>query len=757
MKKILSVIIMCLLITTFLVACKQESTASIVAKDLDKNLNKLSVTVNKMDTIDNNYIANPDIYSSISTPSPSYRNKKFALTFNETTNNTNDIVKQLLVNRIKENLLNQNNQSNENTFKCQKYCDSNGSCYYTDCNGNNYSCSGNSCTPCDTIPSQCSYVGEVDLSTCTNAMIENQSFDDLQTERLSIENQINEDNANISQDTENENASTNNTPDYRVYYYTQESFSPFNLRYMPRYVTSYNEDNINNQIEAYMIKIQKLYAMTEDSIEANNVLAQCKGGIIDCIEEIKELNRNIIDGECEPTVQQLEAIKNYIDDLKTTISRLNNCNGELSKEVDSINNSNSSSIINSVDIINSRYIKLLNHIDTRITYHKSAMATLDQLKYLLEDTVNGTSVSEEEILDIVENSDMQENEKNNIVNIINEIQSTENKEEQVADSNNVFSDTNYEQNDINMVDNDSNNILTDNNNNYFDNNESVKIDENANNYPNENEIINNNNTSDNDEDLINVDSENNVDIVENTASEYDNNQDNSNLDDEENNTTEDTENNESEYEENNNINKETGQVEEENTSTNIDSYQNNSLSNIDTYREENVDSQTTDNNENNINYNNDIDDNFNNAVTKNNNDIDTTNSENFNENYNHSNEVSTLEWTDDMALNNYQNNENFTNENSIGDENNGLVNENLYQNSVITQNNLDTNNGGTGYYYTNDGEIRNIGTDNNDNLGNNGNTVETNMNRNNNVNTYGYNTILDIINQGTVNNGINTL
>ena len=63
MKKIFAVLIMCVLVTTLLVACKQETTANVVAKNLDKNLNTLSITVNKLDTIDNKYIANPDLYS----------------------------------------------------------------------------------------------------------------------------------------------------------------------------------------------------------------------------------------------------------------------------------------------------------------------------------------------------------------------------------------------------------------------------------------------------------------------------------------------------------------------------------------------------------------------------------------------------------------------------------------------------------------------------------------------------------------------
>lgn len=726
MKKILSVIIMCLLITTMLVACGKENTATTVAKDLDKNLNKLSVTVNKMDTIDNNYITNPDIYSSISTPSPSYTAKKHALTFKEnTSSDINDIVKQLLVNRIKENML-QNNSTCDN-YVCKKYCDEKGKCYYSDCDGNNYVCNGNSCSTCDVIPSTCSYVGEEDFSSCVNANKIGQTLDDIKVERLSIENEISEEVDNDTIDETTDIETETNEPNYRVYYFTQESFLPYNLRYKPRYVNQYNEQNINDQIETYLFKIQKMYAMTEDSIEANNILAECKEGVIDCIKEIRELNRNIIEGTCEPNSQQLEAIKNYIDDLKTTINRLNNCNGDLTKEVNNINNSNGSSLINSVDIVNSRYMKLINHIDTRITYHKSALATLDQIKYILEDTVNGNTISEEELIDIVENSELDESEKQNINNLIDEI-NEENINYDFDNKERVF-DNNIDANDTADMVYDNNTSVSDTNTTPENNIQNNEIIENNDNIVDSNLTDTNNNKFYNEEN----------DIISNNV------------------TTEETANENVDYTEENidneTINKETGMVENENSYKNIDTYNDNPFSNIDTYKN-----------------NNDSSDSY--AETN-------SNTENIDQEYNYDSEASTLEWTDDMATNendyivdtnnsydyndyaneNFDNN--FTNENNYvgnnGNYANGNLNDNLYANSVITQNNLDTNNGNGGYYYTADGEIKNIGIDNNNELGNNGNTIETNLNSNNNVNTYGYNTMLDIINQGTVNNGINTL
>ena len=129
---------------------------------------------------------------------------------------------------------------------------------------------------------------------------------------------------------------------------------------------------------------QKLMLLISKFTIANTILKNCRNNIIDCIKEIKELNACIINGTCEPSIQELQALDNYIADIKTTTARLKDCNGELTKEVNKITKSNSTAMINGVDVMNSNYLRLLNHIDTRISYHKSAIATLEQVKYLLD-------------------------------------------------------------------------------------------------------------------------------------------------------------------------------------------------------------------------------------------------------------------------------------------------------------------------------------------------------------------------------------
>lgn len=729
MKKILTLMLICTLFISIFTGCKQENTANIVAKNLDNNLNKLEVAVNKLDSVDNKYLSNPDIYSSL-TATPNENNGKFfALAFNEiqqnTTNNVEN-VKQVLIDKITDKLLQQNSDLNSNNcYTCKKYCDENGNCYYTDCNGNNY-CYGSSgeCYDCDTIPNNCSYVGETTL-TCPNAIttISETTNNELTTTNLtqtieteeidntSLVNNNSESSPSIENDTtENQEVTTPAKPNVKVYYFTQDSFSPIKLKYRPRYISQYNEGNINDQIETYLFKVQKLYAMSEDSIEANSILQNCKINIIDCIKEIKELNNCIINGTCEPSVQELQALNNYIIDIKTTTNRLKDCNGELSKEINKISETTSNVMINSVDVMNSNYMRLLNHIDTRVTYHKSAIATLEQIRYLLDGAINGNSISEEEIENIIEDLQIQENPSDDVENneVVEEVIIEDNTNtEEILPENNLEDNINNNEVSDNIENNEDITTSTDNN----------SIEENNSNLVDENNITNEN--IDNNE--VNEESEN---VDTNTAEEA--NEDNTVV------------NNENTY---------TDEVVEENTQNNtlLDTYkETNSWSNIDTYKpvedvetSTNVENEAIDNSEDNQTINENID-------------------ENFKENTEIVDESANIDNTNDTMINNTI--DNGLNS-GINPTINGGVNNNsgVYKNSVITQNNLDTNNGYGGYYYTNDGEIKNNGMNNDNEIGNNGNTIENNLNRKNNVNTYGYNTMLDILNQGTVNNGINTL
>lgn len=734
-KKVLKYTLSILLVCIILSGCTSQTTQAQVGKNLDKKLSNLYSVVKNLDTIDNNYINNPDLQivnknsksvkniDNFTNLSLNNLNNKNYIKFENETNEVEDIIQEIVVNELEKRLsLNNNGYCNNcnNNYVCDEdgYCANCHNAMLCNENGNCISCNNkltlndtNTCENCGKsyLTAKVSQLNNTSLGDDNDAVSEQtiNDIDDTQyhitplstidniddisatdnirtSDTTSINTENNNDISNpVSENTttkENLNDTTNTIapndlinnygkvdtaetttqeknndnqtieennaiPDLRIYYYTNDSFSPVKLRYNPRFVNSYDENNINQQLSNYLYKVQRLYAMTEDALEANNILNTTKQELLELITEIRELNENITNGTCTATIQQLQALTNYTSDIKNTIKNLKKCNGDLENEVSNINSNIPSTIASSVDVMNSNYVKLINLIDTRITYHESAISTLEQIKYLLEDAINSSNISEEEVKDIIEQLSSQEQ--------------------------NINSETT------------TNDVMQNNNIEY------IMEDNEAKNYIDKEAITGNNTEQESSDNIIDVSTQKN-------------------------NTEE--------------------QSKKETSKT---------IKNIDTYK-------TPSNNQ--INYDVVPENNFVKNNIANENDVISNSGENTQNYVNNNNNSSIID-------NNYNNNDtNSTYDvNYSGNTNNSLLNENYYKNSVINQNNLNNNDGYGGYYYANDGQIHNNGINNNNEYGNNGNTIENNLNRNNNTNTYGYNTMLDIINQGTVNNGINTL
>ncbi len=650
MKKLLSLLLIICSFFAFFTGCSQKDESMAIGKDINKNLNKLGSIVTKLDTIDTNYIQNPDFVSGSNT------NKNintYVLAFNE----------------------------DENAL--------------------------------DTVNTQISAVEGLDTSV--NLINETSNIEyvsDNQSPEIIIDNTTQ--NETVLDERENNNSNT------KFYFYTRESFEPIKLKYKPRYVNQYNETDINEQIVNYLYKVQKLYAMTEDAIEANNILNNCKFTLLESVNDVKSLNECIMDGSCKPSIQQIQALQNYLLDIKNTIKNFKDCNGDLTDEVNNISGNPPTSIATSVDVINSNYMRLINHLDTRISYHESAIATLEQMKYLLNEATGSNEITEEEIVEIID--ELSPTENNDILD--NDV---------IDDTNNtdILTDTpidNEEISDIELSENEVNDFASNEDANTSINNTETTIADTE----SGSEIQ----TDDAEDEIIDDVIDNNlidseaVDLNDNNTIDDDiiDNQDNETLNEQE------------EYIlENNNVEKVEDKIDETEQATNK-----NSFSNIDTYMNETFpsnidDNKTTDNLDNEVN-----------------------NAENNNEVVNkQNNEVMSDNINNAITPNEQLDNDNLDNNANEGVNNNGYADyENSvgFTNGIITQNNLNNNNGYGGYYYGEDGQIYNNGFNNAEGeIGNNGNTIENNLNSNNNVNTYGYNTMLDVINQGTVNNGINTL
>lgn len=780
MKKTLLIITSFILICILFVGCAQTDASITTSKELNKNLNILSNTVKRLDTIDNQYFMDNELYSFSnisSTPTPhKTQSIKIANSTNVIINDNQTIAEQTsLKNELKTAL--------ENEIINRLYCDSEGNCklcnekFICDENGICTSCNktiicdteGN-CSDCKTtlniVDEKCSNCN----TKCTSNSHQSQNNDlinslktisnknkDFIVEKISSQtdnstisnvteptitnissilsdtnNNLIDDNTqhtkhidliknssntsnnntlntqtidnNLESNTNNKNETTNNTlynnsssettdenndenfsinlekdneNGYIFLYYSEENFTPDFLKYQPRHISEINYSQANNNIENYVNKLQKLYTMSNDVIEANNQLSFHKENLLNNIIETKELNKCILQGTCSPSNNQITALNNYISDMRNTINNLRNCNGNLSSEINKIS-SNNSGIVQSLEITNSNYLKLLNQIDTRISYHKNAIATLEQIQYLLDDVIDNNSNSNTNI-----NPDIQqENINNQDSNLnINEQYNTDNNEEK---NNNLDSDTteNFDNNSMdNNFNDEQNDKTTYNNNSLLDKQEST------------NEIPTNT-------DNLNIEKQDNIiNPVLETNNEI--------------NTTKNN-NTSTTFSENNDL-------------KNIDTYNENTYSNLDN-SEKKPSLNIQDDNNNNIN-----NENTENTIKDDNKTIYKGSTNNI---YSSSSNSNTPQMVD-------------------GSINNNLANNNLNNstdNTIISQNNINNNHlGNNSYRYDNNGHLYN-----NTNGYNNNNINNINKNSNN-INTYKYNTLVDSINRGTVNNGINNL
>lgn len=523
MKKIIALTILLSLCLCYLYGCTNNTTPTAIGKNIDKNLTTLYNTVSNLDTIDNSYIANPDIYQIEDVSNTNVISRSIAVperkeakeikidevsikTDNENEeeiiyqkNNENEEKTTLPEDIDKENteITNLNNIENEEDNKIEEIKNADET-NLDNSNIENETTLQNDKTNENVTETNIDVIFEENLdenSTLDDVLIIDQNGDGtLITDNSSLENEeIPQDKLDeIFNNTLNDNSMTSDEKE-KVYIFLFDK-----IRYTPRYASNYNTDIAQTTLNNYLYKVQELYTMTADVVEANNVLSDEKEELLNCIENLKIINNKLINGEIIPNNQQLIALNNYVQDVKTTIKRIKASNGQLNNEINNISTTSSNyGLSKGVDIINSNYLKILNHIDARITYFKSALATLNQMDYILkeaqlqinyninEDIINedDTTISQttNEMRKLTSNIDTYKNGINYVENA-NGI-NTENNNQNINSKNNKNIDT---------FNNNNQNTEIYNNNNVYDNNYNNNVNNiNENNVNGQNYVNNN--------------------------------------------------------------------------------------------------------------------------------------------------------------------------------------------------------------------------------------------------------------------------
>lgn len=866
MKKPLLILTSLFLICIMLLGCTENNIAINTSKELNKNLSLLSNTVKRLDTVDNSYLMNEDLYAldeTYSADTVSFENQRFSGVTKLASNNSaiiedNDTLESIdtislkddLKNNLQKEIINRlycdqdgNCRLCKNQFTCDDdgvcnscnktiICDNNGNCTY--CNtplnlDENNSCSScqNSCVSnnrnlvCDSIKNSLIKISDknkelvadkisntqivknednvngdidtqdivnmsefndtsislennisafndtksitdaknTDCENCTNIK-ENDVFYETNNSDISNENSTTNSSAEIDKNEDNNSDNTDVNYDNKVVkiiYYDYGIFEPEKINYNPRFVSDINYREASPRLERYINKIQKLYTMTADVIEANNSLNDKKLEIISRVKEAKDLNENITNGNFVPSDNQVDALKVYIAEIKNTVNNIRNCNGLLSNEINKISDANTG-LSQSIDVISGNYLKILNQLDARISYHENAIATLEQVKAILEESINKDTIAPETPSDTIIDTD---NKNDTIVDNDNKVDDTiindtpseiaPAPEDEIVDNNESITDSNVSPDEDNAIVEDIDNANTgnvngDEHNGILYENENIDgplaNDNNSNERGdgyNTNQDLDDNFTNTNDKNI--VDDENNHQVNSGNISNNDLSNDNP---------------------ENETVNSDTILNDETNANQNNDT-----IEEVIDYTDEPIDNINVSNDDNVI-FKKNIDSYKENTLPNIN--IDTLNNpfaKNKNENTNNMQSQDQIE-NDDRAS------DSILNENEIDNTNNGVANNaqnnmgnNLmdngngyygnnfnggYANSIINDNNIDNNDiGNSSYRYDSTGHLYN-NTNGFDSY------AEYNQNLNgNNINTYKYNTMVDTINRGTVNNGINTL
>ncbi len=551
--------------------------------------------------------------------------------------------------------------------------------------------------------------------------------------------------------------------------------------YIPRYTTKY----LSNNMDGYITKVQALYLVNSDLLDANDMCNNNRDELLSSINDLISMCEEIESNNWSPTEEQKQAIKNYIYDIKTSINRIRNSNGQITNEISNISSTNNATLSQSFDVLNSNYIRLLNHLDVRITYLQNAMTTLEQVRNILIDTLF-TETQPDSTQDNMENNEtIVATEDNTVKN-----SRDENKTNIESDESTKLEENNLTQN-IGL----DNNITTDSSSNT------------------ESETTQNENDNSNLQENKNATDSQNESIIDETVTAENIELNNDNTEDEESNQVDDSSITQTDTNENTTQNSDT-KLDENITSNTInkeDTTQNDISGNFSLLENSSKNEQKNDvlqDNENNVNYNNKTNADANNTSINDNNMSDDNNINTQNEanndklenqektpthnvdTYNNSVIKSNIDSMDRPITNN-PNNNNISNTNNA---NNTDINNNGVAPNYNQCTNISNNTGITTPNATNNGNIYNeqnslgygIGQNHNDiNTPNgtfqNGVIYQNNLNQgvnngvngtktgysgsgnyngdrhNNNVNTYGFNTLVDMLNRGTVNNGINTL
>lgn len=139
--------------------------------------------------------------------------------------------------------------------------------------------------------------------------------------------------------------------------------------------------NYDDQI-ALLTSDNQQSSIYEDVLETNNCLYSCKSQICEMIDMLKTLSNKIKKNEIKLADNQISGVNELLSNLSVNTNRISMSKNETNTEVGKVKSMLKNASENSA-ALNSRFIRLNNCLETRLTYYKNCLNCLNQIRVLL--------------------------------------------------------------------------------------------------------------------------------------------------------------------------------------------------------------------------------------------------------------------------------------------------------------------------------------------------------------------------------------
>lgn len=141
-------------------------------------------------------------------------------------------------------------------------------------------------------------------------------------------------------------------------------------------------ENVNYDDQIALLNSNNQSSIYDDVLETNNCLYSCKSQICEMIDMLKTLSNKIKKNEIKLADNQISGVNELLSNLSVNTNRISMSKNETNTEVGKVKSMLKNTSENSA-ALNSRFIRLNNCLETRLTYYRNCLNCLNQIRILL--------------------------------------------------------------------------------------------------------------------------------------------------------------------------------------------------------------------------------------------------------------------------------------------------------------------------------------------------------------------------------------